>query len=309
MKELIKKEFLIRSAYDNIDIHAMALYKEDDIKAVIQFSHGMCEHKERYMPVMRYLAENGYACVINDHRGHGESINSEKDLGYFYTGKETALIEDLHDITKLIKKDMPEGMKIILFGHSMGSLLVRAYIMEYDMDIDGLVVCGSPSNNPAAGAGLAVVKMLMKIKGDRHRSEFVNKLVFGSNSNGFENKKNSWLCSDMDIVDAYNNDKRDGITFTLNGFETLFKLVKKVYNSKNYKVKNNKLPILFIAGEDDPVIVDKNKWLSSQSFLKNIGYGDISSHLYKGMRHEILNEIKNEIVYKDVLDFVRKCIN
>ncbi|MDO4438813.1 MAG: alpha/beta fold hydrolase [Eubacteriales bacterium] len=305
MREIIRKEFLIRSDYDDVDIHVLALYNEADTKAVIQFSHGMCEHKERYLPIMQYLAEQGFACIINDHRGHGESVKGDKDLGYFYTGKEIALVEDIHDITKMLRAHMPGGMKLFLFGHSMGSLIVRAFIMEYDMDIDGLIVCGSPSNNLAAGAGLVLVKMLTKLKGDRHRSNLINKLVFGQNSKGFEDRKNSWLCSDQKIVDAYNNDIRDGFIFTLNGFETLFKLVKKVYCASNYKLQNEKLPIMFIAGADDPVIVDKKKWTESQEFLKKIGYEHISSHLYEGMRHEILNEIKNDKVYADILTFIK----
>ena len=56
---------------------------EDCIKGVVQFSHGMAEHKERYYPLMEYLAANGFASAINDHRGHGESVRSKEDRGYF----------------------------------------------------------------------------------------------------------------------------------------------------------------------------------------------------------------------------------
>lgn len=39
---------------------------------------------------------------------------------------------------------------VLLFGHSMGSMVVRCYIQEHDGDIDSLVVCGSPSKNSLA---------------------------------------------------------------------------------------------------------------------------------------------------------------
>ena len=45
----------------------------------------MNEHKERYIDFMKYLAENGYASFINDHRGHGKSLKNEGDIGQFYS--------------------------------------------------------------------------------------------------------------------------------------------------------------------------------------------------------------------------------
>ena len=65
---------------------------ESEIKAVIQLVHGMNEHKERYIDFMRFLAQNGYACFIHDHRGHGTSLKNEEDIGYFYDAKAEAVL-------------------------------------------------------------------------------------------------------------------------------------------------------------------------------------------------------------------------
>ena len=114
---------------------------EDCIKGVVQFSHGMAEHKERYYPLMEYLAANGFASAINDHRGHGESVRAKEDRGYFYDDTSDFVVEDIHQITTELKKRFP-GKPVYLFGHSMGSLIVRKYIKKYDDEISKLIVCG-----------------------------------------------------------------------------------------------------------------------------------------------------------------------
>ena len=78
-----------------------------------------------------------------------------------------------------------------------------------------------------------------------------------------------------------------------------------IYDKNDWKLNNKNLPILFIAGSNDPVIISKEKWLESQEFLKNLGYKKIQNKLYDGMRHEILNEKESNLVYKDILDFIR----
>ena len=88
------KEFELVSEFDGLML-SCAIYEAEEVKGVIQFSHGMVEHKERYYPFMEFLAKRGYSCVIHDHRGHGGSIDNEKDLGYFYTDNEQVIVEDL----------------------------------------------------------------------------------------------------------------------------------------------------------------------------------------------------------------------
>ena len=57
---------------------------------------------------MKYLSENGYICVIHDHRGHGASVKNKRDLGYFYTEDINYIIDDLYQKTKYIKNKYPD---------------------------------------------------------------------------------------------------------------------------------------------------------------------------------------------------------
>ena len=148
-------------------------------KGIVQIAHGMCEHKERYIPLMEYLCQNGYAVVCNDHRGHGASVKSPEDLGYMGKGGWLAMVDDTREVTLWAKKKWP-GIPLTLFGHSMGSMVVRSYAKRYDSLIDSLIVCGCPSDNPAKGAGILLAKIIGRIKGWRFRPTILQKMSFGA---------------------------------------------------------------------------------------------------------------------------------
>lgn len=299
MKE---EKIKLTSEVDKLELDCIMIIPEGEIKGIVQLVHGMNEHKERYIEFMKYLAEKNYASIIHDHRGHGKSIRKDEDLGYFYDDKAEAVVEDVYQITKYLKERFKDK-KIILFGHSMGSMIVRKFIAKYDDEIDKLIVCGSPSQNKGAKAGLAIIKIMKTVKGEKYHSKSLKKIMF----KGYDKKgqvQNSWICNNKDIVEKYNKDKLCQYEYTLNGYENIVRLMIDIYNEKIYQKKNLKLPIYFIAGREDPVIISEKDWYRAQDFLKNIGYENISSKLYDNMKHEILNEENNKIVYEDILKFL-----
>ena len=271
-------------------------------KGIIQIVHGMCEHKERYIPFMEYLSREGYICVIHDHRGHGESVKSDKDLGYFYEGGYTAMIDDIKMIGDWIKSRFT-GLPHILFGHSMGSMAVRSFTKRYDYTIDGLIVCGSPSENPAAGAGKLLASVYSAVCGKKARPKLIQSIAFGAFNKPFSHEKsaNAWICSDPEIVAKYDRDPYCNFQFTANGFHNLFSLMQDAYSKKDWKLEKTSLPVLFISGENDPCLINRHKFEEAVSRMKEVGYTNVRSILYPGMRHEILNEKGKEKVWSDVL--------
>lgn len=305
MRKIDKKDIIIKSNCDNLPISVTMFIPEGEIKGIFQVSHGMAEHKERYYDFLEYLANHGYVTIISDHRGHGKSVKSKEDLGYFYDNSSEYIVEDIHQITLYIK-DLFKDKEIILFGHSMGSMVVRKYIKKYDKDINKLIVCGSPSKNTFVNLAIFIIKIMKIFRGERYKSNFIQNLAIGNYNKKIENakSKNSWICSNNEIVEKYDNDELCGFIFTLNGFENLFKLMKDIYIKEGWKLENNKMPILFIAGSDDPVIINEQKWKKSQEFLKSVGYSNIEGKLYKDLRHEILNEKNKQDIYNDIIEFI-----
>ena len=302
--ELFHNVFSIASHHDNLQLSVLAVCPEKP-KAVVQMAHGMCEHKERYLSFMRFLAAHGYAAFLNDHRGHGESVLDQADLGYFYDGGARALIDDMHLLTEHIKGEYP-SLPIALFGHSMGSLAVRCYTKRYDKEISSLIVCGSPSANAFTGVMKKFDDLLIRTKGDRARSDVINTVFSGAFEARFRSEgiENAWLSSDRSVSEAYNADPLCHFTFTLNGYKALLDLLTDTYSDVGWKMENPRLPIRFLSGANDPCMVSRSAFARSVDHMRKVGYTNVSSRLFDGMRHEILNETEKESVYADVLDFL-----
>lgn len=305
-----KREFTLQSKYDNLALscaeYAAEGVTQTNAKGVVQIVHGMCEYKERYEGFIDYLTQNGYIVFAHDHRGHGGSVTANENLGYFGDKKGEAIVDDAALVTDEIRRLYP-GLSVALFGHSMGSLVVRAYIQKYEEKIDKLIVCGSPSKNSLAGFGLMLNGVISAFRGKKYRSRLMANASTGGGDDKFPGEgKNAWLTRDKTVVEKYNADEKCNFVFSCNGFSNLLHLVKNAYKKKKYPAKHSDLPIFFMAGADDPVIGSEKKWLAAQQFLRDVGYKNVTGKLYPKMRHEILNELGKEEVYADALAFIEK---
>lgn len=291
----------IKSSSDGLSLALAYSLPKDDAKGIIQFSHGMSEHKERYFPFMKFLTEKGYICIIHDHRGHGASVKSNDDLGYFYTNDINYIVNDLLDVTKYAKSKF-KCDNYYMFSHSMGTLVARCYMQKYDKEINKIVLCGTPTYNKLGSLALTMAE-ISNVFCSRKRDKFLDKLTFNSFNKGYD-YKNAWLSKCKKNVDNYNKDNLCGFTFTTNGFINLYKLQIRAFNDKLFKCQNKDLKILMIAGSDDPVIGNEKLFKGLKEFLTSVGYQNIESKLYNGLRHEILNEDEYNEIYQDVLNFI-----
>ncbi len=286
---------------------------EQTPRGILLLVHGMGERKERYQHVLSYFAAHEYICAISDLRGHGERAKTEADRGYFGTHGDKRFVSDVYKTVCRLRQDFP-GLPLILFGHSMGSLIVRAYTKQHDDTIDGLFVCGCPSNNPASAAGKRLIAIMAKKKGWRYHSTFVQNLVSGSFDSPFKKKTeqtaaDSWLCTDPAVVEAFEADPMCGFAFTLNGYYSLMNLMGTVYSKDNWQVTNPALPIHFMSGAEDPCRNDDKHFYDAVNLMTEVGYEHVTSHLYPNMRHELLNEPIKEQVMDDMLVIMDRICN
>ena len=290
----------LNSAYDGLPLSVMLVRPEGEPRGLVQLAHGMCEHKERYQAFMEFLAERGCLCVINDHRGHGASVRSADDLGYFYENGDEALVEDLHQITLWMREKWP-GLPLVLFGHSMGSLAVRAYADRYDKDIDALIVCGSPGENAAAGAGLVLIRLLSALFGERYHSALVQKMTIGAFAKRFPSAEHpsSWISANEENVIAYEADPLCSFSFTLNGNRALLRLMRRAYGLSPTR-GNPALPVRFFSGAEDPCAPDEKGFWKAVEKMRQAGFADVEGKLFPGLRHEILNETNRAEVFETI---------
>ncbi|WP_296242643.1 alpha/beta fold hydrolase [uncultured Faecalicoccus sp.] len=301
MKEM---EFKLLINGQSLDIYQ--INPAQKIKGIVVIVHGMAEHKERYAKLMRALAQDGWVALIYDQRGHGRSVKSLEDLGYMDDHHAQKLVRDLAEIVTYAKGQAP-NKPVILLGHSMGTLVARLYLKKYDDTISKLVLSGAVASNPLAIAGSGLAILLEKIHGSRYRSALIQKMALGAYDTKCPGQgKNHWLSVNEENVKAYNEEPLDGFTFTLNGFLNLFWMIRHTYDRKGWQVKNPDIKILFLAGEEDPVIGSVKKWQKAQKALCQVGYRFVSGKLYLHMRHEIFQEKEAQQVIEDLLTFINE---
>lgn len=290
-------------------LHVVLWEPHGEVRGVVQISHGMVEMIERYDDFARYLSDNGFAVIGNDHLGHGQTAGSDEDLGYFCQKNMSAtVVADLHRVTIYAKKHY-KNVPYFLLGHSMGSFMARRYLMTYGNELTGAVLSGTGGQSSfALIAGKMVSACIRIVKGDRYRSEFIRKLAFGKYLDRIENPhtESDWLTRDEKIIESYRGNKCCNFSFTINGYRTLFEVLTFIQREKNIRRIPHELPLFFVSGGMDPVGNYGKTVNEICCEYKKTGIKDVSMKLYPDDRHEVINELDKEQVYEDILKWLEK---
>ena len=294
----------LTSRVDGLKIGVVAVIPEGEPRAVLQFSHGLCGCKERYLDFMQFLARRGVACVAGDHRGHGASIRKREDLGYMYEGGYMALVDDMRQITEWIHRTFP-GRPVYLLGHSMGSMAARVYTKYDDSSIDGLILTGSPSREPLLGLAKALSGLLCGIGMSRMRLSFSQRTTSWKYNRRFASEGvQAWTCSDSRSRAEFLANPLCNFYITANMSYNILSMMSEIYDEGRWCVSNPSMPIMFISGSDDPLMLGEPRFHRSAQNICDRGYMNVTSAIYPAMRHEVLNEIGKEEVWADILDFM-----
>ena len=305
----INVEEIVFNSSNNKNIIRGKIFVPDTnkVKAIIQISHGMCEHIERYEPFINMLNNKGFIVGIHNHLGHGTSINSIEERGYFADRfGYKCLIKDLYKMTEILKEKFPK-VPIILFGHSMGSFIARNYISKYGNELAGVILSGTMGPNPLFEPAIKLCNVIIKQKGPLYRSDKLTgmALELGFNhSIKHSTTKFDWLSRDINQVEKYNNDKETDFSFTISGYKDLLNLVKYANDKKLIETIPKKLPIFIMSGDKDPVGNNGTGVEKVYEDMISAGLKNVNMKLYKNGRHEMINEINQDKVYKDILNWI-----
>lgn len=276
--------------------------------AAIQLVHGMMEHSERYQGFAEWMCSQNIAVFANDHRGHGYSSENFGDTGYF-AAKEgwNKVLKDLDKVRDLFSNKFPE-IPVFMLGHSMGSLLARSYLLESGNKLQGLILSGTLEQAPLMiKLGKILAESMILLKGDKQRSSLMAYLSYGKFSGTFKPKRTAfdWISSLEEEVDRYIQDPLCGQPPPNIFYRDLFYGMSYIQNDKKLKLINKSLPILLFSGSEDPVGEKGKAPQKIAAKYSNAGFDNVKLKLYKGGRHEMLNEKDRETVYQDIIKWIK----
>lgn len=298
------KDFYFNSSTGKNKIHARMCVPDAEPRAIVQIIHGIAEYIDRYDEFMSFLADNGIIAVGTDHLGHGKSIESEEQTGFFaYDNGWDYAVRDEEVLRLAMHENYPE-LPIIVFGHSMGSFMARTLLIRYPDAFNAAIISGTGNQGAAlVNGGLFMGNLVTGLKGAHHYSKFLNNLAFGSYNKIYDNPKTEydWLSRDEANVQKYIDDPLCGFIPSCSLFRDMMTGVKFITNKKNLTAMNKDIPVYFMSGDMDPVgECGKGVQKAYNNFLE-AGMKDVSIKLYPGGRHEMLNEINKDEVYTDIL--------
>lgn len=277
-------------------------------KAVLQIVHGVAEHVRRYGHFAEFMASQGFLVVAEDHMGHGGSIGSEGHQGYFDGGWFKA-VADTHRLLSYTRMECPD-VPYILLGHSMGSFMVRTLLCKYPKcGVSAAIISGTAwMHRGILNSGIAAATLIGKKNGFETPSKALNDMMFGGYNKRVEHKRTAcdWLTRDQHIVDEYVADPLCGFTVTAGLARDMLTGLKYIQEPENLEKMNKKLPILFIAGSEDPVGAYGEGVRQAANAFAKAGMENVAMRLYPLCRHEVLNELNREEVYGHILDWLKR---
>jgi alpha-beta hydrolase superfamily lysophospholipase len=273
-------------------------------KAVVQIAHGLAEHGGRYARLAQALTEAGYAVYAGDHRGHGRSVATPADLGFFGERDGWRLVvDDLWRLNRRIAADHP-GLPIILVGHSMGSFLAQDFISEHGDALAGVVLSGSDGKPLALAALGRLVARVERLRlGRRGRSEVLHAFSFGAFNKPFAPIRTAfdWLSRDPAEVDKYAADPLCGFPASVQLWIDMLDALGEIADPGRQARIPKTLPILVIAGSRDAVSRNTKGLDQLLAAYRAAGLQKVTHRFYPEGRHELFNEINRDEVTRDLI--------
>lgn len=306
---VIREEFYVNSSDKIHMIHGYRWYDpEIEVKGVLQIVHGMLEYIERYEKLAEYMASAGYFVVGHDHLGHGDSVNQSSELGYVGEQGAVLWLKDIELVRRMAVSYAP-GAPFIMLGHSMGSFLVRRYLIYHGNRVDGAVIMGTgqqPALLVKVGLGLTYFSMLHK--GSRGHSRFLNRMTCAGFAKRYPDNANtgSWMSRDPEVMIHALQDPKMNFEFSLNAFEALFRTVEEVVDPRRAAKMPRELPLLLMAGDEDPVGDNGKGVRRFAAMLKKLQMKHVTCLIYPGNRHELINDLDKDQVMNDILKWCSK---
>ena len=282
---------------DGVTVSYRRWLPDGEPRARVVVVHGASEHSGRYTRLGGVLTDEGYAVHALDLRGHGRTAAST-GKGCIGPRGMAGVLDDVGELVALASAALGDR-PLVLFGHSMGSLVVQAFVEQRDNDVAAYVLSGTmgPSETPdelVEGIRQAV---------DAGMADEPLELLGGLNA-AFEPARTSydWLSRDPGEVDAYIEDPLcgDDVPLTYGYVAAMLETTASVMVPDGIARIPKHMPVLLLTGEADPVSNGAAQVRALETQLRQAGL-DVTAIYYAGARHELLNETNRDEVHGDLV--------
>lgn len=253
-------------------------------RGVLVVAHGMGEHAGRYREPLAPLIADDWAVYSIDHRGHGAAALADGTQGDFGAGGFLGVVADLRALIDAARAAHP-GLPLVLLGHSMGSMIAQAYVVDHGDTLDGLVLSGA-----------VAVDHVPPPVDDPNAIAAVLNSPFAPARTPFD-----WLSRDDGAVDTYLADPLCGFSLTPESLESIRAEGARLATSVDRIPKT--LPIYIFSGDHDPLHCVLGGWQPLVDRYRAEGL-DVEDRLYPDGRHEMLSEVNRDEVVADLRDWL-----
>lgn len=301
------------SSNDRDTIHAWLHTPTVDPRAVVHLIHGLGEHSRRYLHLITTLLDSGFAVVAGDHAGHGRTAMQSGI--WADAGDEAArvVVDDELTLQRKTREILPE-LPYVVFGHSWGSMIARVLASDSASDLAGLALCGIAAQMRGIEEAMDREELSRAATGEARAEPAADRLV-GQLFDGFLDRfgpdagPTAWVALDEAVVadhgsDPFNNFGAPMSARFLKGFVDLY---DEANDASWYATIPAELPVLILAGDQDPVANFGEGAYHVANRLRATGHDDVRTRVFVGVRHEVHNEPTTRAEAEaEVLDFVTR---
>ena len=277
---------------------------------IVQIVHGLGEHSRRYLHVISALVDAGYAVVADDHAGHGAT--AMRSGIWADAGDEAArvVVEDELTLRARTREILP-GLPHVLYGHSWGSIIARAVATAPRAELSGLVLGGIAAQWRGIEQSIDRAALAELSRGEQRAgpapAELVDQFFDGFLERCGEGAgPTAWVALDEDVVADHGRDPLNnfGAPMSARFLQGFVDVYDRANSEAFYSDLPAGLPVLILAGDQDPVANYGEGALHVANRLHEAGRTDVRTRVYPGVRHEVHNEpTTREDVVQEILAF------
>ncbi|WP_375491164.1 alpha/beta fold hydrolase [uncultured Jatrophihabitans sp.] len=284
---------------DGVEIFYRHWAPDGPPRASVVVAHGASEHSGRYSRFAGALTAAGFAVFAPDHRGHGRTSES---TGVGLAGAH-GFDGIVADVRQLVDVAAETATPVLLFGHSMGSIIALRYAEQHPQTIAALALSGS----------LGVMAGAEQMRADLQQAVDAGMAdqpmdALGPFNEPFEPARTpfDWLSRDDAEVDKYLTDPYCGTNHLLT-YGYMAQMVQCLLDGiADLDALPSTLPVLLASGGRDPVSNGATAVRELADRLRAAGIEDFSEAYYAHARHEILNETNREEVTADLVAWLER---